>query len=114
MELPFDPTMEEASAWNLVGFAPNFDGKWIVREVVFSFTGKGGSRLEIELYAPPSITSPKAGVTTIKAKRALLNNTKIGGEPAPTPLNKGFTGGSGDQSWLPAAQNVALSKERGD
>jgi hypothetical protein len=59
MELPFDPTIEEGTNWNLTGFAPNFDGKWTINEVVFTFSGKSGSRMQIELTQcldPPNKT----------------------------------------------------------
>jgi hypothetical protein len=68
MELPFDPTIEEGTVYQLTGFAPNFDGKWLITEVNFSFTGKAGSRMTLELMqclAPPIKTpggaSSKAG-----------------------------------------------------
>jgi hypothetical protein len=110
MELPFDPTMEEGSMWQLTGFAPNFDGPWLVHEVVFSFAGKGGARLEIDLMQPPEgITNPSSS-PKITDKRKVINNGNIGAEPNPVPLNKGFGGAQGD--WLPAAENVALASRK--
>ena len=82
--------------WKLTGFAPNFDGNWLVHEVIFSFTGKGASRMEIELYQPssPSITNPTAS-PTLADKRKLLATTPVTpGEPNPVPLNFGFGGRS--------------------
>jgi hypothetical protein len=60
MELPFDPTIEEGTNWTLTGFAPNFDGKWMITEVVYSFSGKTGSRMQIELMQclPPLQKTP--------------------------------------------------------
>jgi len=60
MELPFDPKMEEGTVYQLSGFAPNFDGKWLVTEVNYSFTGKGGSRMTVELMQclPPPVKTP--------------------------------------------------------
>jgi hypothetical protein len=110
MELPFDPTMEPASMWQLTGFAPNFDGKWLVHEVIFTFTGKGGARMEIDLLQPPEgITSP-AAPPTIAQKRKLLNNSNVGAEPNPVPVNLGF--GGKNQSWLPEVSNVAMASRK--
>jgi len=63
LELPFDPTIEEGTVYQLQGFAKNFDGKWLITEVQYSFAGKGGSRLSLELMQcldPPNKT-PGAG-----------------------------------------------------
>jgi len=62
MELPFDPKMEEGTVYQLTGYAPNFDGKWLITEVNFSFTGKGGSRMTIELMQclPPPVKTPSS------------------------------------------------------
>lgn len=114
-ELPFDPTIEEGTCCNLVGFAPNFDGKWLVTEVNYAFSGKAGSRFTIELMQclpPPQKTPGGGGSTAAKTitvpakptdKTALLSDTDInsfkpqpanvaeltlsGNETAPTWLN---------------------------
>jgi hypothetical protein len=108
MELPFDPTMEEGSIWTLVGFAPNFDGPWLVHEVVFTFTGKGGSRLEIDLMQPPDVTASTSAVPPDTAKKTeLLTNSNVGEEPNPEPSNLGF--GGKDASWLEQQEESAAA-----
>jgi hypothetical protein len=115
MELPFDPTIEEGTTWTLQGFAPNFDGKWLITEVVYTFAGKGGSRLTIELMqclAPvqktpggaakgpsgaitvpsqpsqPSTLLHDGGINSITPQPANVANLSLSGnETAPTWLN---------------------------
>jgi hypothetical protein len=99
MELPFDPTMEEGTMWNLTGFAPSFDGKWLVHEVVFTFTGKGGSRMEIDLMAPPDKITASSTAPTTAQKRALIKNESVGAEPNPTPVNI-----QSGMNWLPTGK----------
>jgi hypothetical protein len=114
LELPFDPTVEEGTVYTLQGFAENFDGNWLVTEVDFSFAGKSGSRMTLELMqclappqktagggagAPGSISVPSkpteisklvydGGINSIPPKPANVQNlTKEGDETAPTWLN---------------------------
>lgn len=132
IELPFDPTIEEGTVYTLQGFAPNFDGKWLITEVNFTFTGKGGSRLAIELMqclptpnktpggasagggasksiSVPQSPSPKSsllydgGINSITPQPAnVANLTLSGNETAPTWLNAGG-------QLNPDQQNLSLS-----
>jgi len=83
MELPFDPTIEEGTVYQLSGFAQNFDGKWLVTEVNFQFSGKGGSRMTLEfVQCLPRPTTP----TQPSDPSALLHDKDIN-SIKPKPAN---------------------------
>lgn len=131
MELPFDPAIEEGSVYALQGFAQNFDGKWLITEVQYSFTGKGGSRLNLELMqcldtpskTPAGATSAAGGANGKKRisvptkpsdPSALLHD---GGINSLAPQPKNATGLTTDPNelaptWLNA--NGALNKDQQD
>jgi hypothetical protein len=74
IELPFDPTIEEGTTYMLQGFAQNFDGKWLVTQVDYAFTAKGGSRMQIELQQclnPPNKTPGGASSSAGGASKAI-------------------------------------------
>jgi hypothetical protein len=129
IELPFDPTIEEGTTYMLQGFAQNFDGKWLVTQVDYTFTAKGGSRMLLELQQcldPPNKTpggaSSSAGgaskAITVPhqpgAKSELLHD---GGINSISPQPKNATGLTTDPNelaptWLNA--NGALNAEQQD
>jgi len=120
MELPFDPTIEEGTTWQLQGFAKNFDGKWLITEVVYTFVAKSGSRLSIELMQvldPPQKTPgssqslgklPSNGSKPITVpqqptdKAQLLNDASLNGL-TPKPANVAdltLSGNETSPTWL--------------
>jgi hypothetical protein len=129
MELPFDPRIEEGTVYALQGFAPNFDGKWLVTEVDYTFTGKGGSRLTIELMqclptpqkTPGSAAKGAAKAISVPAqpaaKSSLLHDGGIN-SITPQPANVANLTLSGNETaptWLnangqlnPDQQNLSL------
>jgi hypothetical protein len=98
LELPFDPSFEEGSMWNLIGFSHNFDGLWLVHEVVFTITGKGGARMQVEVMDPASLRITTGTTPTPTKKTEILKNDNIGKESKPVPHNPGTT--SSDSEWL--------------
>lgn len=102
MELPFDPTIEEGSKYDLVGFAPNFDGPWLIHEVTFTFQGKGGSRLNIELMDPASQHITAGPNKSVADQRTLLKSHNVGAVQKPTPINP-----QGGNIWLPIPLVIA-------
>jgi hypothetical protein len=88
MELPFDPKMEEGLVYALQGFGANFDGNWCVSEVVFTFQGKSGSRMEIELTKPEPPPVLPAGPVTPATTAKLVKNDSVGGS---NPLPESMT-----------------------
>jgi len=126
MELPFDPTIEEGTNYMLQGFAPNFDGKYQVTEVEWSFTGKGGSQMILELIKcpPPPVKTPgtasaqATGAITVPA-RASVPSTLLhdGGINSITPqpanvANLTLSGNETAPTWLNA--NGALNSSQQD
>jgi len=122
LELPFDPTIEEGTVYTLQGFAKNFDGKWLVTEVQYTFAGKAGSRLSIELMqcldapvkTPGGATSAAGGANGAKKpitvpqsptdKTILLNDSSLNGL-TPKPANVAGLTLSGNETaptWLNA------------
>lgn len=125
MELPFDPTIEEGTTWTLSGFAPNFDGKWLITGVDFTFTGKGGSRLNIELIQclPTPNKTPGAGgaagasisVPAAPASPSTLLHDGDINSITPQPANVANLSLSGNETaptWLNA--NGALNPDQQD